>query len=460
MNASLLDSFITEKMTSTRLPGLSIALVRGDDVVYAKGFGVADIEQNKPATPDTVYGAASITKSFVAIAILQLAERGLIRLQDSVAEHLNWPLTNPHGVVRIEHLLAHTSGWAATAYIEAILRHAHQIGGIELPIRRPADVIAFLRGADDWVECPPGERWHYFNEGYVALGEIIARLTGQPYEQYIRRHILQPLGMVRSFFDEADIMADGGLASCYVLPNNGQPPRRGRYLFGQLGGDSGLFTNVLDLAKYASMLLAGGRGVMSGASFSELTQPRIALPTQPVPDLFGGAPGHYCLGLSKTDFLGQSLFAHSGSLIVSTGYLGFLPRQNVGVAVLSNGNGYGLGTLGKVALAILLGHAPSDVLPVKLAEQLDRLTGTYETYRDTFHAEVRRKGDFLELSHPGGDQPPAGAILVPERFRPNEADFFTYTDGSKLPAVFRIRDGQIELVLERYKYRRTGDLPR
>ena len=96
-------------------------------------------------------------------------------------------------MVRIEHLLMHTSGWPATAYIEALLRHAHQIGGTELPIGKPADVIEFLRGADDWVECPPGERWFYFNEGYVALGEIITRLTGQPYEQYIRDHILQPL---------------------------------------------------------------------------------------------------------------------------------------------------------------------------------------------------------------------------------------------------------------------------
>ena len=71
MNLDPLETFITEKMSATRLPGLSIALVRGDDVVYAKGFGVADIERKAPAAPETIYGAASITKSFVAIAILQ-----------------------------------------------------------------------------------------------------------------------------------------------------------------------------------------------------------------------------------------------------------------------------------------------------------------------------------------------------------------------------------------------------
>jgi hypothetical protein len=95
MHADLLESFMAEKMSSTRLPGLSIALVRGDDVVYAKGFGVADIEQSTHATPETIYGAASITKSFVAIAILQLVERGLISLQDPVDKHLDWPLNNP-----------------------------------------------------------------------------------------------------------------------------------------------------------------------------------------------------------------------------------------------------------------------------------------------------------------------------------------------------------------------------
>ena len=77
MDTAKLEAFISEKMSATRLPGLSIALVKGEEVVYSRGFGLADVERTRAATPQTLYGAASITKSFTAISILQLAEKGL-----------------------------------------------------------------------------------------------------------------------------------------------------------------------------------------------------------------------------------------------------------------------------------------------------------------------------------------------------------------------------------------------
>src|SRR3954467_9560127 len=113
MNTTQLDAFIFDKMSATRLPGLSIPLVRGDDVVYSRGFGVADIEHGRAATPDTLFGAASLTKSFVAIAVLQLVERGLLKLSDPVEQITPCPIKSSRGVVRIEHLLTHTSGTPA-----------------------------------------------------------------------------------------------------------------------------------------------------------------------------------------------------------------------------------------------------------------------------------------------------------------------------------------------------------
>src|SRR5215212_9366825 len=134
MDIPKLESFIFDKMSATRLPGLSVALVKGDEIVYTRGFGQADIARGRPAKPETLYGAASVTKSFVAIAILQLAEKGLLKLSDPVEKHVTCPLRSTDGVITIEHLLSHTSGTPALAYIEAVLRHAHQIGGCPLPI--------------------------------------------------------------------------------------------------------------------------------------------------------------------------------------------------------------------------------------------------------------------------------------------------------------------------------------
>ena len=138
-----------------------------------------------------------------------------------------------------------------------------------------------------------------------------------------------------------------------------------------------------------------------------------------------------------------------------------MPESNVGVAVLSNGNGYGMPALAKVALAILLGREPAAELAfVRTENLLKDLSGQYETFRGTLRGKVTREGDFLRLEYVGGDQPPGGAILVPERLYGPEPHFFTICDGAKLPAVFRRRtDGGVELILERYKLRRTGPLP-
>src|SRR5688572_19028764 len=279
MDTNKLEAFIFDKMAQTRLPGLSIALVKDGEVVYARGFGHADIAAGRAATPNTLYGAASITKSFIAIAILQLIERGLIKLTDPVEKFLPCPIKSADGVVTIEHLLTHTSGVPALGYIEAVLRHAHEIGGLSLPIAAPRDVATFAQGCDDWAEAPAGRRWLYLNEGYVLLGEIVGKITGTPYEHYVAEHILRPLGMTSSFFAEADVTKHGDVAVPYVLPKDGvAPPRPGRYLYNVLGADAALITNVLDLARYVSMFLGRGRGVMSRESFDAMTKPRVPLP--------------------------------------------------------------------------------------------------------------------------------------------------------------------------------------
>ncbi len=192
MNTARLESFIFDKMSATRLPGLSIALVKDGQLVYARGFGHADIARGKPVKPTTLFGAASLTKSFTAIALLQLAEKGLLKLSDPVEKHVPNPFKSKGGEpIRIEHLLTHSCGSPALGYIEAVERHAHQIGGCNLPIASANDVTTFAQGADeDWPEASAGERWFYFNEGYVLLGQIIERISGKPYDEFLREQIL------------------------------------------------------------------------------------------------------------------------------------------------------------------------------------------------------------------------------------------------------------------------------
>jgi hypothetical protein len=276
--------------------------------------------------------------------------------------------------------------------------------------------------------------------------------------------------MSSSCFAEAAVAKHDDVAVPYVLPKDpAAPPRPGKYLYNVLAADAALITNVLDLARYLNMFLARGRGVMSHDSLDAMIKPRVPLPAEPMPQLWGGQggsrqarPSHYGLGLNITDdFLGagQPLIGHSGSLIVSSSYMGFMPRSNVGVAVRSNGNGYAMPALAKVALAMLLGREPEELAVVRTENLLRDLSGQYETFRGTLCGKVVREGDFLRLEYVGGDQPPGGAILVPERLDGDELRFLTICDGAKVPAVFRRKaDRGVELIFERYKLRRTGPL--
>ena len=208
LDARRLERFVLEKMAKTRLPGLSLALLDRDRVLYARGLGYRDVERGLRATPRTSYCVASVTKSFTALAIMKLAEEGKLSLGDPVEKYV--PLkVRPFGEpIRIWHLLTHSSGLPALAYAEALIRDVIGDARSWLPIASPEDVVAFMAEAGDWAEARPGERFLYLNEGYVLLGLIISRLSGLSYEDYVKEHILRPLGMERSYFTQEEFEAD------------------------------------------------------------------------------------------------------------------------------------------------------------------------------------------------------------------------------------------------------------
>jgi CubicO group peptidase (beta-lactamase class C family) len=194
-----LEAFIRTRLEADRVPGLSVAVVKDDEVRWLHGFGTADLSQATPARPETAYLWFSMTKTVTATAVMQLVEQGRLDLDVPVAEY--YP---PFTVVRqpepvtVRHLLSHSSGLANP-----------------LPLRwvRPADAPAPDQGA--FVErllaghralrFPPGRRAAYSNLGYLVLGEVIARASGGSYEDYVRERVLAPLGMADTGFMYHDI---------------------------------------------------------------------------------------------------------------------------------------------------------------------------------------------------------------------------------------------------------------
>jgi CubicO group peptidase (beta-lactamase class C family) len=453
MQTHALETFVLERMAKTKLSGVSIALIEGDQIVWSRGFGLRDREQGLPATPQTNYNIGSVTKSFTCVAIMQLQERGLLSIEDPVEKFLDLRLKPFGEPIRIRHLMSHTSGLPATAYLENLLRYHHGATDKFLPLGTIQDMLAFMNGAADWIETRPGERWFYLNEGYVLLGAIIEKLTGRPYADYIREEILLPLEMNRSFHQRALAQQDPEMAVPYAVEKDGRHVAK-QYPWGQAEADGGLISNVLDLARYVQFYLRGGTPLLSPRSIEQMAKPWVRTPNQTP----AGEPvGYYGLGLSSTTLFGHRLVGHTGLMYVATAAMRFLPERKLGAVVLANGSGYPLANIADFGLATLLGEDPWQIPALRTERLLEELTGRYETYRSTYGCEVRRKGDTLQLvfktKHSEETVP-----LVPSALGSESAQFLSFGGGAQQIVEFHRRLAGTELLYERYKMRRVGPL--
>lgn len=447
-----LEEFIFEKMSKTHLPGLSVAIVKDEEVVYSRGFCLKDLEYGLRTTPATLYGIGSITKSFTALAIMQLVEEGKLGLEEPVNKYV--PLELGEEPVTISHLLSHTSGIPALAYAEALIRYKTGAADAWIPIASYEDIFTFMRGADQWALTRPGERWFYLNEGYVLLGYIIEKLSGTSYEEYVKRRILEPLQMNRSFFRKEEVERDPDVATPYIITRDGEC-KRSVYPYG-LSADGGLISNVWDLARYIAMYLKRGKydggTLLSKELIEEMERPKVKLPLQ----IFGGES--YGYGLSITpNFLGYKLVGHGGSVRVYTAYMGYIPERRVGIALLSNGSGYPLSQIGLYGLAEIEGFNPEDLIFIKVERVFDMLTGLYETYKGTMKAQVVSKGGILQLEikdrHMDMIVP-----LIPEDIEGEIKRFYTLQAGGRLPMEFRVEGDKVDLIYERYRLKKVGPL--
>ncbi|MEM3596717.1 MAG: serine hydrolase [Candidatus Bathyarchaeia archaeon] len=449
-----LEDFIFEKMSATHIPGLSIAAVKENETVYSRGFCFRDLEYGLRATPETLYGVGSVTKSFTALSIMQLAESGKLSLDDYVDKYIPLELKPMGAPVKVWHLLCHASGIPALAYAEALIRYLTGAGDKWIPIASHEDIITFMREANEWALTKPGERWFYLNEGYVILGYIIEKLSGMNYEDYVREKILKPLHMNRSFFKKTDVEVDPNVAVPYIITRDGEC-KKSVHPYG-VYADGGLISNVLDLANYIRMYLNRGsyKGttLISREGIEEMEKPRVPLPLQ----VFGGESYGYGLMINP-NFFGKKLVGHGGSVLVYTAYIGYIPEKNVGIAVLANGSGYPLSQIGLYGLALMIGENPENLPFMKYERTYDLLTGLYETYKETMKAQVISKGGILQLEIK--DKYTDMIIpLIPEDIEGQVKRFYAIQSGGKLPVEFMVEGEKVELVYERYRLKKVGDL--
>jgi N-acyl-D-amino-acid deacylase len=196
------DTLMADFVRTHRVPGAALAVTRNSRLVYARGFGFADVDGQRPVQPDALFRLASISKPLTAVAVMQLVEQSKFGLEDRVFEVLpakEW-LPDKYDErlrsITVRHLLKHTAGWDRNKSFDPIVRVTDISRTVNKPLPvGPADVIRYTLTLP--LDFDPGSRYAYYNVDYLLLGRLIEHATGIPYEMHVKRHVLAPVGVTR-----------------------------------------------------------------------------------------------------------------------------------------------------------------------------------------------------------------------------------------------------------------------
>jgi N-acyl-D-amino-acid deacylase len=189
------------------IPGGAVAVMRDGRLIYARGFGYADVENKTPVQPDALFRIASVSKTLTSAAIMKLVEEGKLELDDRVAPLIAQLTPTPGATVdprwdeiTIRHLLNHTGGWDRTkpnGGFDPIDRPAIAAAAVNAPAPASSEtLIRYMKGMP--LDFNPGEKFAYSNFGYIVLGRVIERVSGMPYKEYVRARVLEPVGANRT----------------------------------------------------------------------------------------------------------------------------------------------------------------------------------------------------------------------------------------------------------------------
>ena len=304
--ADTVDDYVTTQMQKRHIPGLSLAVVKDGKVVKMRGYGLASVELNVPATEESVYQLASLTKSFTATAVMILVEEGKLNLDDHVSQHLSGLPASWDGIT-IRHLMTHTSGLAGDPIpwsLDTVNKYYPQDEYLKLIVSAP-------------LQFTPGTRYSYANSDYFLLALIIEKASGKPYAEFLSERIFKPLGMTATRVNDPWEVVKGrvnayGWDNRLVAPLLINPS--------QAVGSGNLLSSVADLVKFDAAL-------GSGKLLKKSTLEQMWMPAK----LAGGEEVSYGLGWTIFNVRGHKVVGHSGNTI---GFASQLSRYDDGTTVI------------------------------------------------------------------------------------------------------------------------------
>jgi CubicO group peptidase (beta-lactamase class C family) len=327
--------------------GLAVGVVRNGSLEFFHGHGLADIASNTPVTEDTVFRVGSITKTFTAIAVMQLWEQGRIDLDAPASDYLRAyrliPAKASFAPATVRHLLTHTAGIREVLHPSGLLR-MRDLGETVKEGRPVPSLAEYYRGGLR-IHAEPGTRFTYTNHGFATLGQIVADVSGKPFDRYLREHIFEPLGMAGTDLVRSE-RVKSHLATGYDLRSNGAKAVTD-YEVVTVGGGA-VYSTPRDMARYLAALLGGGANehgsVLKPATMAAMFEPHY----QPDPRI----PG-FGLAFFRANLSGHLGVEHDGILPGFDSQIFLAPGDGVGVMAFANGARRGLHWLVPEVAALL-----------------------------------------------------------------------------------------------------------
>jgi len=388
-----LDEYIARHMAEVGAPGMTLALADRDGLLRSSQYGFADVKAGIKVGPQTLFEIGSISKSFVAITVLQLAEEGKLDLHKPVTNYLPWlKIESKFSPFTTHHLLSHTSG----------------LSGLPLLLRTAGTTLG--------VSFEPGTKWVYSNIGYGVLGLLIEAVDKRPFAEAMRQRVFNPLGMdssapvISNEIRERVAVGYGPLQSDRPFPVRG---RLGEAPWIEVPEAAGsVAATAGDMGNYLQMLLNHGAGVkgrvLSEKSFDLFTKPVIKSP-------FRGEDASYAYGLWVSDTNGHTLLRHTGGMVAFSSAM--YADTTAGLAAFASVNaarlpgGYRPIAVGRYALALLSAAShgqelpappPPPPAPTSVKNAADYAgTFTLASSSDDKQLRLASEGDQLILQHAG-----------------------------------------------------------
>ena len=297
-------------------PGASVLVAKKGQVIYHKAFGMANLELGVPLKSEHVFRIGSVTKQFTAAAILQLAEQGKLSLQDELTRFIpDYPTLGKK--ITVEQLLNHTSGIRSYTdmpeWNEEVRRKDFTVSAL----------IDFFKNQP--MDFEPGTKWEYNNSGYILLGFIIEKVSGQTYAAYVQEHFFKPLGMSNSYYGDVAPVIKNRVAGYGQADVAGTYTNADFLSMTQPYAAGSLLSTVEDLFTWSKALHSGK--VVQPESLKKMTTPTV------LPD---GTDTHYGFGLQMGNLFGSPTVEHSGGINGFLSDLLYLPKEEVCVAILTN----------------------------------------------------------------------------------------------------------------------------